>query len=69
MSNGLLPVVRHFLKNDVRKLASHFRKNGYMEGNGIFYVALEDNEGKILDVSAEIIFTWSQHWVTVNNEF
>lgn len=64
-----LPVVRPFLKNDVCKLASHFQKNGYMEGNGVFYVALDDNEGKTLDVSAEIISTWSQHWVTVNNEF
>ena len=41
-----LPVLRPFFKNDVRKLASHFQKNGYMKGNGVFYVALEDNEGK-----------------------
>ena len=64
-----LPVVRHFLKNDVRKLASHFQDNGYMEDNGVFYVALEDNEGKTLNVSVKIIFTWSQHWVTMNNKF
>jgi hypothetical protein len=34
-----------------------------------FYVALEDNEGKTSNVSEEIISTWSQHWVTVNNKF
>ena len=64
-----LPVVRLFLKIDVRKLASHFQKNGYMKDNGIFYVVLEDNEDKTSDISGEIISTWSQHWVTMNNEF
>ena len=64
-----LPVVRLFLKIDVRKLASHSQKNGYMEDNGIFYVVLEDNEDKTSDISGEIISTWSQHWVTMNNEF
>ena len=64
-----LPVVRPFLKNDVRKLASHFQKNDYLKGNGVFYVALEDNEGKTSDVSAKIFSTWSQYWVTMNNKF
>ena len=64
-----LPVVRLFLKINIHKLASHFQKNGYMEDNGIFYVALEDNEDKTSDISGQIISTWSQHWVTMNNEF
>jgi hypothetical protein len=41
-----LPVVRPFLKNDVLNLASHFVSYGYLEGNGVFYVSLEDNEGR-----------------------
>jgi hypothetical protein len=64
-----LPVVRPFLKNDVMKLASHFIKNGYMEGNGVFYVASEDNDGKTKDVTPEIKSSWSHHWVRVNDEF
>jgi len=40
-----------------------------MEGNGVFYVALEDNEGKTLDVNPDILSSWSSHWVTVDNEF
>lgn len=64
-----LPVVRPFLRNDVMKLASHFHKNGYIEGNGVFYVALENNESKTMDVTPEIIASWSPHWITVNAEF
>jgi len=40
-----------------------------MEGSGVFYVALEDNHGKTLDVSLDITASWSPHWITVNNEF
>lgn len=64
-----LEVVRPFLKNDVMKLASHFQKNGYMAGNGVFYVALDDNESKTLDVSPETIERWSPHWKSINAEF
>lgn len=64
-----LPIVRPFLKNDVMKLASHFYKNGYMEGNDVFYVAIEDNAGKTLDVTPEIEGTWSPHWLTINADF
>lgn len=64
-----LPVVRPFLKNDVMKLASHFQKNGYMEGNEVFYVALEDNESKIKDMTPKIMEAWSPHWKFVNAEF
>ena len=35
-----LPVIRYFLKNDVMNPAAHFVACGYMEGNGVFYVAL-----------------------------
>jgi hypothetical protein len=45
-----LPVVRHFYKNDVMNSATHFVVCGYMEGNGVFYVALENNKGKTMDV-------------------
>lgn len=46
-----MPVVRHFLKNNVMNLDVYFIAYGYIEGNGLFYVALENNEGKIADVT------------------
>ena len=46
-----LPVVMHFLKNDVMNLAVHFIAYGYMKGNWVFYVALENNENKVVDVT------------------
>lgn len=64
-----LPVVRPFLRNDVMKLASHFHKNGYMEGNGVFYIAIEVNLGKTQDVTPDTIATWSPHWKSVNDDF
>ena len=51
----LLSVIGPFLKNNVMNLASHFVICGYMEGNGLFYVALENNEGTIIDVTGIII--------------
>ena len=39
-----LPVVRFFFENDGMNLAGHFVAYNYIEGNGIFYVALENNE-------------------------
>ena len=64
-----LPIVRPYLKNDVMSLAAHFVSCGYLEGNGVFYVALENNEGKTMDVTPDIISTWSDHWVQVNAQF
>jgi hypothetical protein len=64
-----LPVVRPFLKNDVMNLAAHFVTCGYMEGNGVFYVALENNEGKTIDVTNDITNTWSSNWVRANAAF
>ena len=39
-----LPVVRFFFLNDGMNLAGHFVAYDYMEGNEIFYVALENND-------------------------
>jgi hypothetical protein len=64
-----LPVVRHFLKNDVMNLAAHFIGCGYMEGNGVFYVGLENNEEKTMDVTDNIIDSWSENWVRANDAF
>jgi hypothetical protein len=50
-----LPIVRPYLKNDVMNLAAHFVACGYMEGNGVFYVALENNEDKTMNVTPDII--------------
>jgi hypothetical protein len=64
-----LPVVRPFLKNDVSQLATHFMIDGYMEGCGFFYVALEDNHGHTNDVTPSVVATWSPEWKEVNAEF
>ena len=48
-----LLVVCPFLKNDVLNLASYFVACGYLEDNGVFYVSLEDNEGKTYLVTDE----------------
>jgi hypothetical protein len=56
-----MPVVRHFLKNDVMNMAAHFVACDYIEGNGIFYVALENNEGKTVDVTPNIMASWSNN--------
>jgi len=64
-----LPVVRPYLKNDVSNLASHFTRVGYMEGNGYFYVAAEDNHGHTVDVTSAIMENWSTEWREVNEDF
>jgi hypothetical protein len=40
-----------------------------MEGNRVFYVALENNEGKTMDVIPDIMASWSNNWVKANEEF
>jgi hypothetical protein len=50
-------------------LASHFVACGYLEDNGVFYVSLEDDEGKTYSVMDEIVASWSQNWASVNAEF
>ena len=64
-----LQAVRPYLKNDVMNLASHFLTNGYLESNGIFFVALENHEGKVVTVTKDVTDTWSPHWVTANTAF
>ena len=64
-----LPVVRPSLKNDVSQLATHFMSDGYMEGNGFFYVALQDNHGHTNDVTPTVLSKWSPEWKEVNEEF
>ena len=44
-------------------LVVYFVICGYMEGNGIVYVALENNESNIVDVTDIIIESWSDNWV------
>ena len=50
-------------------LAAHFVTCGYMEGNGVFYVALENNEGNTVDVTDAIIASWSANWIRANDAF
>jgi hypothetical protein len=64
-----LPVVRPFLKNDVLNLASHFVSCGYLEENGVFYVSMEDNDGRNRAVTDEVVAMWSENWAAVNAEF
>jgi hypothetical protein len=46
-----LEAVRPRLKHDVAGLGAHFLSVGYIDGHGIFYVALEDHQGKTAEVS------------------
>jgi hypothetical protein len=39
-------------------LVVYFVTYGYMEGNGIFYMALENNKGKTIDVIKDIFKSW-----------
>ena len=64
-----LLIVQPFLKNDVLNLASHFVSCGYLEGNGVFYVSMEDNKGRTKAVTNESIATWSKNWTSVNAKF
>lgn len=64
-----LPVVKPYLKNDVLNLALHFMKCDYMEGNGYFYVALENNFDVTVDVTPVITATRTAHWMKVNEQF
>jgi hypothetical protein len=50
-------------------LAVYFVACGYIEGNGVFYVALENNEGKAKDVTPDIMASWSKNCVKANAEF
>ena len=64
-----LPVVIPYLKNDISQLATHFMYDGYMEGNGFFYVALQDNHGPTNDVTPTVLAKWSTEWRKLNDEF
>ena len=64
-----LSVVRPYLKIDVSQLATHFMIDGYMEGNGFFYVALEDNHGHTNEVTPTVVAKWSSEWKEVNDKF
>ena len=43
--------------------------DGYMEGNGFFFVELEDNHGHTNDVTSSVVAKWSTEWKEVNDEF
>lgn len=43
------------LKNDAMNLVAYCVTCSYMKGNGVFYMALVNNEGKIVDVMDDII--------------
>ena len=64
-----LPIVRPHLGNDVMRLGSHFVNTGYMDGHGVFYVALEDNEGRTVPVTQDISDSWSPLWKSANEAF
>lgn len=64
-----LAAVRTHLRNDVMALGSHFISTGYMDGHGVFYVALQDDEGRIHDVTTEDRRQWSPLWQKANDVF
>ena len=50
-------------------LATHFVACGYMEEIMVFNVALENNEGKTMDVTPNITASWSDNCVQANAKF
>jgi hypothetical protein len=54
-----LLVVRPYVKNGVSQLATYFITDGYLEGYGLFYVALDDNHGHTNDVTSSVVAKWS----------
>ena len=62
-------VVSSFLKNNVMNLAIHFVAYGYIKGIGIFYVALEKNEGKTMYVTLDNMALRSDNWIQANPLF
>ena len=64
-----LEAVRPRLKHDVAGLGAHFLSVGYMDGHGIFYVSLEDHQGKTSDVSEADVQSWSILWKEENKKF
>jgi hypothetical protein len=52
-------VVKYFLKNNVCKLTTHFMTDGYMEGCGFFYMALENNYGHTNGMTPSVVAKWS----------
>ena len=50
-------------------LASHFVSCGFIEWNDVFYLAIENDEGKTMNVNFNIIFTWSNNWMKADKEF
>ena len=36
---------------------------------GVYYVSVEDNKGKMVDITPTIVETWSTNWVLANNQF
>ena len=50
-------------------LATDFIACGYMEGNGVFYVALENNKGNTINVTNSNIESQNENWVRANDAF
>ena len=65
----MLLVACPILKNNVINLVAYFVTCGLMEGNGIFYVAFENNEGKTMDVTPDLKASQSDNWIQANAQF
>ena len=64
-----LEAVRPRLKQDVLALSAHFLSAGYMDGHGVFYVALQDHLGKTADVTQADRDSWSPLWKEADLKF
>jgi hypothetical protein len=40
-----------------------------MEGNRVFYFSLEKNEGNTMDVTPNIMASWSDNWIQAKVQF
>lgn len=63
-----LPLVRPILEQDVKKLEAEF-VHGYRNGDRPLYVSIFNDVGLEVDVTPQVISTWSTHWQDASTKF
>ena len=63
-----LPVVRPINEMEVQHLENEFVM-GYCEGDCAMYLSIYNDDNKVLDVSHDIVTSWSTYWKEANYKF
>ena len=63
-----LPLVRPINEVDVQRLENKF-VTGYRDGDRVLYVSIYNNKAESLDVTSDIIDSWSSLWQSANDRF